>query len=184
MFLDRLSTRRKPSYSGRPQTDRVEFRQTCRLYQGVHCGPECPSAGWTVSTDRISHLFLFPFPASRKGFHGTRTLLDIPALFQHCSEHSGMIQHYTGMVWDNAHAHCPTIIHNHPGPSQPSRTIPHCGWGLECPRIFYLPIVHNHPGPSQPSITIPHYDWALECPKIFCLHNATHLGLSQQVCPN
>jgi hypothetical protein len=61
MFLDRLSTRRKPSYSGRPQTDQVEFRQTCRLYQGVHCGPECPSAGWTVSTNRTFHFFPFPF---------------------------------------------------------------------------------------------------------------------------
>ena len=68
MFLDRLSTRRKPSYSGRPQTDQVEFRQTCRLYQGVHCGPECPSAGWTVSTNRIVHLFLFPFSAEAGTF--------------------------------------------------------------------------------------------------------------------
>ena len=68
MFLDRLSTRRKPSYSGRPQTDQVEFRQTCRLYQGVHCGPECPSAGWTVSTNRIFHSFPFPFPAGAGPF--------------------------------------------------------------------------------------------------------------------
>ena len=63
MFLDRLSTRRKPSYSGRPQTDQVEFRQTCRLYQGVHCGPECPSAARGGLSPPTAHFISFLSPS-------------------------------------------------------------------------------------------------------------------------